>query len=85
LRNRQIPNQKKRPRRKNRQGREKPIQLADQPQELPHEVPHEARPPPTGTEEVMEKPDRMPASTKSTLMLPQLDIRLLSTRKVNPS
>lgn len=42
-------------------------------------------PPPTGLVEVMEKPERYPASMKSTLIAPQVSSRPWSTRKVNLS
>ena len=42
-------------------------------------------PPPTGLVEVMEKPERYPASRKSTLMAPQESSNPSSTRKVTLS
>ncbi len=42
-------------------------------------------PPPTGLVEVMEKPERYPASRKSTLMAPQEESNPSSTRKLTPS
>jgi hypothetical protein len=57
----------------------------NQPQPL---VPHEALlqpPPPMGLLELIENPERIPASTKSIFIDPQVSIRLLSTRKVKPS
>jgi hypothetical protein len=42
-------------------------------------------PPPIGLAELIENPERMPASTKSILIDPQVSNRLLSTRNVSPS
>lgn len=53
------------------------------PQVVPQEVLHD--PPPTGLVELTEKPDLMPASIKSTLMLPHAASKLLSTRNFSPS
>ena len=51
----------------------------------PHEP--ELQPPPllTGLVEVMEKPERCPASMKSTLIAPHVSSKVWSTRKVNLS
>lgn len=48
------------------------------PQLLPHDP--QAEPPPKGILEEMANPERGPASIKSTLMLPQVFSRLVSTR-----
>ena len=42
-------------------------------------------PPPRGLVELIEKPDLIPASMKSTLIDPQVSSKLLSTRNVRPS
>ena len=42
-------------------------------------------PPLIGLAELIEKPDLIPASIKSTLIDPQVSSRLLSTKKVRPS
>jgi hypothetical protein len=42
-------------------------------------------PPPMGLAELIENPDRMPASIKSILIDPQVSSRLLSTKNVRPS
>jgi hypothetical protein len=55
------------------------------PQEPDPQDPELQPPPPTGLVEVMEKPDRYPASIKSTLMAPQEASRSSSTRKVRSS
>jgi len=46
-----------------------------QPQEPPHEPELQLPPPPSGLVEVIEKPERYPASMKSTLMAPHLSRR----------
>ncbi len=51
----------------------------------PQEPDEHPPPPPIGLAEVMPKPDRGPASTYSTLIVPQVSIRLSSTRKVRSS
>jgi len=50
-----------------------------------HEPELQPPPPPRGRVELMLKPERYPASTKSILMLPQESRRLSSTRKVRLS
>ncbi len=50
-----------------------------------HEPELQPPPPPRGRVELMLKPERYPASTKSILMLPQESSRLSSTRKVRLS
>jgi hypothetical protein len=42
-------------------------------------------PPPRGLSELIEKPDLIPASMKSTLIDPQVSNKLLSTRNIRPS
>jgi hypothetical protein len=54
----------------------------NQPQEPVAQEPELQPPPPTGLAEVMEKPDRYPASIKSTLMEPHVLSSPWSTRKV---
>ena len=59
--------------------------VANQPQFEPQEALLLQPPPPMGFAELIEKPERMPASIKSILIEPHVSSRLLSTRKVNPS
>ena len=76
---------KKNPRRK-AEGLSNQRRESAQPQ-LPELQPPLLQPPPpplTGIREEMVKPERMPLSTKSTLIAPQFFISSLSTRKVRP-
>jgi len=57
----------------------------DQPQPELQEAPLLQPPLLMGFAELIENPDRMPASIKSILIDPQVSSRLLSTRKVRPS
>jgi hypothetical protein len=56
-----------------------------QPQLEPQEALLLQPPPPTGLAELIENPERIPASIKSTFMDSQVSSRLLSTRNVKPS
>lgn len=60
--------------------------VVDQPQVPELQDPElQPPPPPTGLVEVMEKPERYPASRKSTLMAPHEESNPSSTRKLTPS
>ena len=74
---------KKYPRQKTARGYYR-VMRKNQPQLEPQEELLQP-PPPMGLAELIENPDRMPASIKSILMEPQVSSRLLSTRKVRPS
>jgi len=63
----------------------KSIQERNQPQPLELQEALLQPPPPIGLAELIENPDLIPASIKSTLIDPQVSNRLLSTRNVNPS
>jgi len=56
----------------------------NQPQEPPQEPELQLPPPPRGLAEVIEKPERYPASMKSTLTAPHLSRRESSTRNFRP-
>lgn len=56
----------------------------DQPQEPPQEPELQLPPPPSGLAEVIEKPERYPASMKSTLTAPHLSRRESSTKNFRP-
>ncbi len=60
--------------------------LSDQLPQLPelHDPELQPPPPPSGLTEVMEKPERYPASRKSTLMVPQDSSKPSSTKKLTP-
>ena len=60
------------------------LQEKDQPQLDPQEELLQP-PPPIGLAELIENPERIPASIKSILMDPQVSKRLLSTRNFRPS
>lgn len=59
--------------------------FTDYPQLPEPQEPDEQPPPPIGLAEVIPNPERGPASTYSTLMVPQVSRRLSSTRNVSSS
>jgi len=72
---------------KSARGYEKKLNKINQPQPPdPHDAPLlQPPPPPMGFVELIENPDRIPASIKSILIDSQVFSKLLSTRNVSPS
>ena len=63
----------------------KKLKERNQPQPLELQEALLQPPPPIGLAELIENPDLIPASIKSTLIDPQVSSRLLSTKNVSPS